>query len=85
MAVTNLFVCSCLLAGITNYEEYSLIQEGAEEKKDDGTGTLKKDRTLLREERKMEKLKAKLHTDDECRHHITHVECYIFVKYLIKQ
>lgn len=30
-------------------------------------GTLKKDRTLLlRDERKMEKLKAKLHTDDDC-------------------
>lgn len=37
-----------------------------EEKKEDGMGTLKKDRTLLRDERKMEKLKAKLHTDDDC-------------------
>lgn len=52
--------------GITNYEEYSLIQELVEEKKEDGMGTLKKDRTLLRDERKMEKLKAKLHTDDDC-------------------
>lgn len=53
-------------SGITNYEEYSLIQELVEEKKEDGMGTLKKDRTLLRDERKMEKLKAKLHTDDDC-------------------
>ncbi|KAL0601295.1 Talin-2 [Plecturocebus cupreus] len=53
--------------GITNYEEYSLIQETIEEKKEEGTGTLKKDRTLLRDERKMEKLKAKLHTDDDHR------------------
>ncbi len=52
-------------SGITNYEEYSLIQEVTEEKKEDGMGTLKKDRTLLRDERKMEKLKAKLHTDDD--------------------
>lgn len=52
-------------AGITNYEEYSLIQETAEEKKEDGMGTLKKERSLLRDERKMEKLKAKLHTDDD--------------------
>lgn len=38
-----------------------------EDKKEDGVGTLKKDRTLLlRDERKMEKLKAKLHTDDDC-------------------
>ena len=52
---------------ITNYEEYSLIQEVTEDKKDEGMGTLKKDRTLLlRDERKMEKLKAKLHTDDDC-------------------
>lgn len=55
-----------MIAGITNYEEYSLIQETVEEKKEDGMGTLKKDRTLLRDERKMEKLKAKLHTDDDC-------------------
>lgn len=53
--------------GITNYEEYSLIQEVTDDKKEDCTGTLKKDRTLLlRDERKMEKLKAKLHTDDDC-------------------
>ena len=55
-----------IILGITNYEEYSLIQETIEEKKEEGTGTLKKDRTLLRDERKMEKLKAKLHTDDDC-------------------
>ncbi|XP_065123839.1 talin-2a isoform X2 [Paramisgurnus dabryanus] len=63
--VGELLVTICSRIGITNYEEYSLIQEGVEEKKDEGTGTLKKDRTLLREERKMEKLKAKLHTDDD--------------------
>ncbi|KTG37052.1 hypothetical protein cypCar_00003661 [Cyprinus carpio] len=64
--VGELLVTICSRIGITNYEEYSLIQEVVEEKKDEGTGTLKKDRTLLREERKMEKLKAKLHTDDDC-------------------
>ncbi|XP_056317505.1 talin-2a isoform X1 [Danio aesculapii] len=63
--VGELLVTICSRIGITNYEEYSLIQETVEEKKDEGTGTLKKDRTLLREERKMEKLKAKLHTDDD--------------------
>lgn len=56
-----------MIPGITNYEEYSLIQESIEEKKEESTGTLKKDRTLLRDERKMEKLKAKLHTDDDCK------------------
>lgn len=63
--VGELLVTICSRIGITNYEEYSLIQETVEEKKEEGTGTLKKDRTLLRDERKMEKLKAKLHTDDE--------------------
>lgn len=63
--VSNLTFPPVLNPGITNYEEYSLIQETVEEKKEDGMGTLKKDRTLLRDERKMEKLKAKLHTDDD--------------------
>ncbi|XP_053370566.1 talin-2 [Clarias gariepinus] len=63
--VGELLVTICSRIGITNYEEYSLIQEQGEEKKEDGMGTLKKERTLLRDERKMEKLKAKLHTDDE--------------------
>ncbi|XP_005285086.1 talin-2 isoform X1 [Chrysemys picta bellii] len=63
--VGELLVTICSRIGITNYEEYSVIQEIIEEKKEEGTGTLKKDRTLLRDERKMEKLKAKLHTDDD--------------------
>ncbi|XP_072321618.1 talin-2a isoform X2 [Eucyclogobius newberryi] len=63
--VGELLVTICSRIGITNYEEYSVIQETVEEKKEDGMGTLKKDRTLLRDERKMEKLKAKLHTDDD--------------------
>ncbi|TWW75690.1 Talin-2 [Takifugu flavidus] len=64
--VGELLVTICSRIGITNYEEYSLIQELPEDKKEDGMGTLRKDRTLLlRDERKMEKLKAKLHTDDD--------------------
>ncbi|XP_073475221.1 talin-2 isoform X2 [Aquarana catesbeiana] len=62
--VGELLVTICSRIGITNYEEYSLIRE-TEEKKEEPTGTLKKDRTLLRDEKKMEKLKAKLHTEDE--------------------
>uniref|UniRef100_A0A6I8QRW9 Talin 2 n=1 Tax=Xenopus tropicalis TaxID=8364 RepID=A0A6I8QRW9_XENTR len=63
--VGELLVTICSRIGITNYEEYSLIRETMEEKKEEQTGTLKKDRTLLRDEKKMEKLKAKLHTEDE--------------------
>lgn len=55
------------LPGITNHDEYSLVREIMEEKKEEVTGTLRKDKTLLRDEKKMEKLKQKLHTDDECK------------------
>lgn len=54
------------LPGITNYDEYSLVRDIGEEKKEETTGTLKRDKTLLRDDKKMEKLKQKLHTDDEC-------------------
>lgn len=52
-------------SGITNYDEYSLVRDIGEEKKEETTGTLKRDKTLLRDDKKMEKLKQKLHTDDE--------------------
>ncbi|XP_076880001.1 talin-2-like isoform X4 [Brachyhypopomus gauderio] len=63
--VGELLITICSRIGITNYDEYSLIWELMEEKTDDVLGTLKKDRPLLGDERKMEKLKAKLHTDDD--------------------
>lgn len=55
-----------LVSGITNYDEYSLVRDIGEEKKEETMGTLKRDKTLLRDDKKMEKLKQKLHTDDEC-------------------
>uniref|UniRef100_A0A8C3P5U5 Talin 1 n=1 Tax=Cyanoderma ruficeps TaxID=181631 RepID=A0A8C3P5U5_9PASS len=63
--VTEMLMTICARIGITNYDEYSLVREIMEEKKEEVTGTLKKDKTLLRDEKKMEKLKQKLHTDDE--------------------
>ncbi|XP_077202774.1 talin-1 isoform X2 [Paroedura picta] len=63
--VTDMLMTICARIGITNYDEYSLVREIMEEKKEEQTGTLKKDKTLLRDEKKMEKLKQKLHTDDE--------------------
>lgn len=57
------------LSGITNYDEYSLVRDIGEEKKEETTGTLRKDKTLLRDDKKMEKLKQKLHTDDERTRH----------------
>lgn len=61
--ITLANLCS---SGITNYDEYSLVRDIGEEKKEETTGTLKRDKTLLRDDKKMEKLKQKLHTDDEC-------------------
>ncbi|KAJ8260864.1 hypothetical protein COCON_G00165870 [Conger conger] len=63
--VSDMLMTICARIGITNYDEYSLVRDILEEKKEETTGTLKKDKTLLRDDKKMEKLKQKLHTDDE--------------------
>uniref|UniRef100_A0A7N6AUE2 Talin 1 n=1 Tax=Anabas testudineus TaxID=64144 RepID=A0A7N6AUE2_ANATE len=63
--VSDILMTICARIGITNYDEYSLVRDIGEEKKEETTGTLKKDKTLLRDDKKMEKLKQKLHTDDE--------------------
>lgn len=67
----------CVCAGITNYDEYSLVRDIGEEKKEETMGTLKRDKTLLRDDKKMEKLKQKLHTDDE-REIRTHTHTHLF-------
>ncbi|XP_060890598.1 talin-1 isoform X3 [Labrus mixtus] len=63
--VSDMLMTICARIGITNYDEYSLVRDVGEEKKEEMTGTLKRDKTLLRDDKKMEKLKQKLHTDDE--------------------
>ncbi|GCB73134.1 hypothetical protein scyTo_0006641 [Scyliorhinus torazame] len=63
--VSDMLMTICARIGITNHDEYSLVHEIVEEKKEEMTGTLKKDKTLLRDDKKMEKLKQKLHTDDD--------------------
>ncbi|XP_062334693.1 talin-1 isoform X2 [Osmerus eperlanus] len=63
--VSDMLMTICARIGITNYDEYSLVRDLGEEKKEETTGTLKRDKTLLRDDKKMEKLKQKLHTDDE--------------------
>uniref|UniRef100_A0A673I9N9 Talin-1-like n=1 Tax=Sinocyclocheilus rhinocerous TaxID=307959 RepID=A0A673I9N9_9TELE len=64
--VSDMLMTICARIGITNYDEYSLVRDVGEEKKEETMGTLKRDKTLLRDDKKMEKLKQKLHTDDEC-------------------
>ncbi|XP_053719450.1 talin-1 isoform X2 [Synchiropus splendidus] len=63
--VSDMLMTICARIGITNYDEYSLVRDIGEEKKEENTGTLRRDKTLLRDDKKMEKLKQKLHTDDE--------------------
>lgn len=54
------------LLGITNYEEYSLIRPSDDDEKM-RTLTLRKGRGSIRNLEKLEKMKQKLHTDDECK------------------
>uniref|UniRef100_A0A4W5KEM5 Talin 1 n=1 Tax=Hucho hucho TaxID=62062 RepID=A0A4W5KEM5_9TELE len=64
--VSDMLMTICARIGITNYDEYSLVHDIVEEKKEEMTGTLtRRDKTLMRDDKKMEKLKQKLHTDDE--------------------
>ncbi|XP_041458339.1 talin-1-like isoform X4 [Lytechinus variegatus] len=73
--VSQMLITICTKVGVTNYDEYSLCRDMEEEiKKDGGTlnrSTLKKEKkkdpgaSILRDEKKMETLKRKLHTDDE--------------------
>uniref|UniRef100_A0A8C7LBQ4 Talin 1 n=1 Tax=Oncorhynchus kisutch TaxID=8019 RepID=A0A8C7LBQ4_ONCKI len=66
--VSDMLMTICARIGITNYDEYSLVHDMVEEKKEEMTGTLtRRDKTLMRDDKKMEKLKQKLHTDDECK------------------
>uniref|UniRef100_A0A6Q2WVU2 Talin 1 n=1 Tax=Esox lucius TaxID=8010 RepID=A0A6Q2WVU2_ESOLU len=66
--VSDMLMTICARIGITNYDEYSLVHDVVEEKKEEMTGTLtRRDKTLMRDDKKMEKLKQKLHTDDECK------------------
>lgn len=50
--------------GITNHEEYSLIYELTDYEKE-RTLTLKK--SFLRDQKKLDEMKKKYHTDDECK------------------
>lgn len=62
--VGQLMINICSQLGIANYEEYSLINDSPELEKEKYQ-TMKKDRSLHRDHKKMEELKKKLHTDDD--------------------
>lgn len=59
-----LMVTICTRLGITNHEEYSLVRELAEEEKEK-TMTLKRDKSIAKDQKKLEEMRRKLHTDDD--------------------
>ncbi|VDO63166.1 unnamed protein product [Schistosoma margrebowiei] len=62
--VSELMFTICAKIGITNYEEYSLIRPSDDDEKM-RTLTLRKSRGSIKNLEKLEKMKQKLHTDDE--------------------
>ncbi|XP_064644929.1 talin-1-like isoform X17 [Lineus longissimus] len=62
--IAQLMVTACSKIGISNHEEFSLVKELTDEEKEK-TMTLKRERTLARDQKKLEEMKKKLHTDDE--------------------
>ncbi|XP_041355319.1 talin-2-like [Gigantopelta aegis] len=62
--VGQLMVTICTKMGITNHEEYSLVHELPEQEKEK-TLTLKRDKSIAKDQKKLEEMKKKLHTDDD--------------------
>lgn len=58
----NILFCS----GITNHDEYSLVRDLPEAEREK-TLTLKRDKSIAKDQKKMDEMKRKLHTDDECK------------------
>lgn len=62
--VGQLMIPICSRMGITNHEEYSLVRDLPEDEKEKMM-TLKRDKTIAKDQKKLEEMKKKLHTDDE--------------------
>lgn len=58
-------VVSYYAVGITNHDEYSLVRELSDEDRSK-TLTLKRDKSIAKDQKKLDEMKKKLHTDDEC-------------------
>ena len=56
--------CSLCVVGIANHEEYSLVCDMPDDYKEK-TLTLKKEKSIAKDQDKLEKMRKKLHTDDE--------------------
>ena len=55
---------SPFVPGITNHEEYSLIVELPDDEKEK-TLTLKRDKSIAKDQKKLEEMRRRLHTEDE--------------------
>ena len=64
-SVSLIVFCFYVITGITNHEEYSLVRELPDDEKEK-TLTLRRDRSIAKDQKKLDELKKKLHTDDEC-------------------
>lgn len=62
--VGTLMVTICTKMGIANHEEYSLVREMPDDEKEK-TLTLKRDKSIAKDQKKLEEMRKKLHTDDE--------------------
>ncbi|KAK3096284.1 hypothetical protein FSP39_025308 [Pinctada imbricata] len=62
--VGQLMVTICTKMGIANHEEYSLVCDMPDDYKEK-TLTLKKEKSIAKDQDKLEKMRKKLHTDDE--------------------
>ena len=75
---TSIFSDAALVLGITNHEEYSLVRELSEEDRMK-TLTMKRDRSIAKDQKKLEEMKKKLHTDDECMSLCSTTRVYFYV------
>ncbi|XP_065932450.1 uncharacterized protein [Magallana gigas] len=57
-------VTICTKMGISNHEEYSLVREMMDDEKEK-TLTLRRDKSIAKDQKKLDEMKKKLHTDDE--------------------
>lgn len=55
--------------GISNHEEYSLVLEMPEDEREK-TLTMKRDKSIAKDQKKLEEMRKKLHTDDECMYYL---------------
>ena len=53
-----------MTVGITNHDEYSLVRDMPDDEKMK-TLTIKRDKSIAKDQKKLDEMKKKLHTDDD--------------------